>query len=144
MSMIPHSALPKVFLFTIPSLILLGGLLSLLGGGVAGAAFAVPVSGLSFYVIHLLIKEISIAHEQKCFLDEQLIQSQKLAAIGELSAGIAHEINNPLAIIPGDRMGAVSVRRKRTSSGKHFGNCGLSWGNSASGGKMPRDYAQAA
>jgi two-component system, NtrC family, sensor kinase len=32
-------------------------------------------------------------------LDERLVQSQKLAAIGELSAGIAHEINNPLAII---------------------------------------------
>jgi len=32
-------------------------------------------------------------------LDERLLQSQKLAAIGELSAGIAHEINNPLAII---------------------------------------------
>jgi len=32
-------------------------------------------------------------------LDEGLLQSQKLAAIGQLSAGLAHEINNPLAII---------------------------------------------
>jgi two-component system, NtrC family, sensor kinase len=40
------------------------------------------------------------ALEQKDWLlDERLLQSQKLAAIGELSAGIAHEINNPLAII---------------------------------------------
>lgn len=99
MCMIPHSALPKVFQFTIPSLILLGGLLSLVGGGIAVAALSVPVAGLCFYAIQVLIKEISKAHEQKCFLDEQLIQSQKLAAIGELSAGISHEINNPLAII---------------------------------------------
>jgi two-component system NtrC family sensor kinase len=40
------------------------------------------------------------ASEKKDWLlDERLLQSQKLAAIGELSAGIAHEINNPLAII---------------------------------------------
>ena len=37
--------------------------------------------------------------QQDWLLDERLLQSQKLAAIGELSAGIAHEINNPLAII---------------------------------------------
>ena len=48
-----------------------------------------------WYLRHAFLK----AQQQKSFLDEQLIQSQKLAAIGELSAGIAHEINNPLAII---------------------------------------------
>jgi len=35
----------------------------------------------------------------KWFMEERLLQSQKLAALGELSASIAHEINNPLAII---------------------------------------------
>jgi two-component system NtrC family sensor kinase len=39
------------------------------------------------------------AGKKDWLLDERLLQSQKLAAIGELSAGIAHEINNPLAII---------------------------------------------
>ncbi len=32
-------------------------------------------------------------------MKDRLLQSQKLAALGELSASIAHEINNPLAII---------------------------------------------
>ncbi|ABL72073.1 sensor histidine kinase [Paracoccus denitrificans] len=32
----------------------------------------------------------------------QLVQSEKLAALGEISAGIAHEINNPLAVIQGN------------------------------------------
>ncbi len=34
-------------------------------------------------------------------MEDELIRSGKLAALGELSAGLAHEINNPLAIISG-------------------------------------------
>ncbi|MCX5889163.1 MAG: ATP-binding protein [Deltaproteobacteria bacterium] len=36
---------------------------------------------------------------KKWFMEERQLHSQRLAALGELSAGIAHEINNPLAII---------------------------------------------
>lgn len=48
-----------------------------------------------------LTKEIAIQDEmdrQK----EQLFQSEKLSALGELLAGIAHELNNPLSIIVGN------------------------------------------
>jgi len=34
-------------------------------------------------------------------LEEQLFHSEKLASLGSLSAGVAHEINNPIAIILG-------------------------------------------
>lgn len=54
---------------------------------------------VSFLGTRELLGKVRKANEQKYFLDEQLIQSRKLADIGELSSGIAHEINNPLAII---------------------------------------------
>lgn len=47
--------------------------------------------------IHFLVKDI----EQRRLIEEQIAQADKLASIGQLSAGIAHEINNPMGIILG-------------------------------------------
>ena len=33
--------------------------------------------------------------------DQQMVQNSKLISLGEMSASIAHEINNPLAVISG-------------------------------------------
>lgn len=46
-----------------------------------------------------LSKRLNYLENISSDLDQKLIQSQKLAAMGELSSAIAHEINNPLAII---------------------------------------------
>ncbi len=37
--------------------------------------------------------------KQKMEMERQLIQSEKMASVGQLSAGIAHEINNPISFI---------------------------------------------
>jgi PAS domain S-box-containing protein len=47
--------------------------------------------------IYFLVKDIQKRKE----MEEQLVQADKLASIGELSSGVAHEINNPLGIILG-------------------------------------------
>ena len=60
---------------------------------------AVLVGIATFFSTELLIKKVIKANQERDLLNEQLIQSQKLASIGEFSAGIAHEINNPLAVI---------------------------------------------
>lgn len=43
--------------------------------------------------------ELSAAHEELKEMQQELIQSEKLAALGKFSSGIAHEVKNPLAII---------------------------------------------
>jgi len=59
----------------------------------AAGTVSVAAAGLFF------CRQIRKLRQERHGLDDQLFQSQKLAALGEMAAGIAHEINTPLAII---------------------------------------------
>jgi len=62
----------------------------------------VPVSfnaGLIEYGHTRFFQVICVDISDRKRLESQLIQSEKMAAIGQLAAGIAHEIRNPLGII---------------------------------------------
>jgi signal transduction histidine kinase len=71
----------------------------LTGGGPALGSLLLALAAVSFFCARELLGRLKRAYQQTTLLDAQLIQTQKLASIGELSAGVAHEINNPLAII---------------------------------------------
>lgn len=47
------------------------------------------------------LDQLKKAHTELKMSQEQLLQSEKMAAIGELVSGVAHEINNPLMAISG-------------------------------------------
>jgi len=46
-----------------------------------------------------MVSRIAKADREKEMMNQQVIETGKLASIGELAAGIAHEINNPVAIM---------------------------------------------
>lgn len=49
--------------------------------------------------LHISLKDLNISNEQLASTQQALRQSEKLASMGQLSAGIAHELNNPLGVI---------------------------------------------
>ena len=65
------------------------------------SAFTILI--VSMLTTRHLIKVIKSRDLEADALNKQLLQAGKLASIGELSAGVAHEINNPLAIILTER-----------------------------------------
>ncbi len=63
------------------------------------ASISLIFSLLIFFTIRKLMIKARHMAEKGNQLQEMLAHASKLASIGELAAGVAHEINNPLAII---------------------------------------------
>lgn len=69
----------------------LGALIAIIGGAV--------IIAMSYYISNRIVNRIKSSDSERDRLQEQLIMAGRLAELGEMSAGFAHEINNPLQII---------------------------------------------
>lgn len=45
------------------------------------------------------VQELAVSHGKLASAQEALVHSEKLASMGQLAAGIAHEVNNPLGVV---------------------------------------------
>ncbi|MBN2728951.1 MAG: 4Fe-4S dicluster domain-containing protein [Bacteroidales bacterium] len=64
--------------------------------GLAETEMCLPYS---IEVLHTSISDLNSSNKKLADMSQALKQSEKLAALGQLSAGIAHELNNPLGVI---------------------------------------------
>jgi len=68
------------------------------------AFFIIIIGGIiivvtAFLLSKRMVARIAQADGEKELMNQQVIETGKLASLGELAAGIAHEINNPVAIM---------------------------------------------
>jgi two-component system NtrC family sensor kinase len=67
------------------------------------------IVGMSFFMTEKLFARIEQLGRDKKDLGNQLIRATQLAEVGEMAAGFAHEINNPLQIIKSEHALITSI-----------------------------------
>jgi len=88
------------------------------GGGAAGAGSAAQREQLSVDRVVVVVEDVT----ERRWLESSLARSEKLASIGRLAAGLAHEINNPMTVISAN---AQILREDMLPSTPYYGSVRL-------------------
>ncbi|RJP74676.1 MAG: sensor histidine kinase [Candidatus Abyssobacteria bacterium SURF_17] len=81
---------------------------------VAGGAVVVT---MGFFLASGLANQLTVAAMEKRQMGSQLIMAGKLAEVGEMSAGIAHEINNPLQVMKAEETLMMDIFKEMQADG---------------------------
>jgi two-component system sensor histidine kinase HupT/HoxJ len=82
----------------------------------AGKLLGVVITGRPVGELRRAYRALREAHDELKRTQQQLLQSEKMASLGRLVAGVAHELNNPISFV----LGNVHAMRRYTSRLKSY------------------------
>jgi len=83
--------------------------------------------------------DLQIAYRDLARTQEQLIQSEKMASLGLLVAGVAHELNNPISYVSNNLEFIEEYTERLAGIIEAYGNPGPATGGGRRGGDQRRD-----